>query len=189
MSSWKRMYFLNRPDKFTVNVGWSMCRIHVPGISSYKSSNSSSIDSLSWQFWIACWILSVRLDVLLQSFLYSIYNSNGHRSESWAGGRSDYLRFIIVWMDCLENRLRAAFLVRLEGDEVMTGPEIFYFKSSFLKMTLMDFREFLLTATGWSLMFWMESRILAACFKMLGKSKWSLSLVGDFGGVGKKSLK
>ena len=90
----------------------------------------------------------MRLDVLLQSFLYSIYNSNGHRSESWAGGRSDYLRFMIVWMDCLENRLRAVFLVRLDGDEAMTGPEIFSFKSSFLKMTLIDFREFLLTATG-----------------------------------------
>jgi hypothetical protein len=183
------MYFLNRPDKFTANVGWSRCRIHVPGISSYKSSNSSSIESLSWQFRIACWILSVRLDVLLQIFLYSIYSSNGHRSESWADDGSDYLRFMIVWKDCLENRLRAVFLVRFDGDEVMTGPDIFSFKSSFLKMTLMDFREFLLTVTGSSLMFWMESRILVARFRMLGKSKGSLSSAGDLGGVGKKSLK
>ncbi len=189
MSSCRRMYFLNTPDKLTANVGWSRCRIHVPGILSYKSSNSSSIDSLSWQFRIACWILSVRLDVLLQSFLYSIYNSNGHRSESWAGGRSDYLRFMIVWMDCLENRLRAVFLVRLDGDEAMTGPDIFSFKSSFLKMTLIDFREFLLTATGWSLMFCMESSILLARFKILAKSKGSLSSWWEFGEVGKKSLK
>jgi hypothetical protein len=92
-------------------------------------------------------------------------------------------------MDCLENLLRAAFLVRLEGDEVMVGPDIFYFKSYFLKMALMDFLEFLLTVMGSSLMFWMESNIFLDRFKMLARSKGSFSSGADFRGVGEKSLK
>lgn len=66
------------------------------------------------------------------------------------------LRFVLC-ATCFDILFRPGFLFELFEIAVNGEAVIFYFKSSFLNIALIDFLEFLFTATGWSLIFLIES--------------------------------
>jgi hypothetical protein len=139
---------------------------------------------------MASYILSVSVEILLESFLYSIYNNKGAKYDYCEVVASDYFRWVMVCIDCFDNLLRPGFLLALLANALMVdGPDIFSFKYSFLKKTLMDFLEFLFTATGWSFMFFIDSKIFLDRRIMFYKSKGSCSSWWGLRPVQKKSLK